>query len=429
MKIEELYNIYKNSVRINTDTRTVRQGDLFFALKGEKFNANEFATEALAKGANYVIIDEEKYAVDNRCILVPSVLETLQQLARYHRLQFKIPIIAIAGSNGKTTTKELIYAVLSTTYKTHYTAGNFNNHIGLPITLLNMPADTEMGVIEMGANHLKETYQLCEIAEPNYGVVTNNGKDHLSGFGSLEGVKQANSELYEWLRTVKGTVFVNGVDTDLMQASKDLNQIIYGQHKLNNCTGEIVKANPLLSIKLELAGEFKIIQTNLAGAYNLDNILCAACIGQYFKVPSEKIALAISSYQPANNRSQVKAWLGNTFIVDCYNANPSSMKLALESFEQIESDKKMVILGDMLELGEYSYQEHLQIATLLTSLNIQKVILIGSEFALVKSTIDCEWFYNISDAQKWFASQSFHDWHILLKGSRGIALEKLIYPK
>lgn len=421
MEIEKLYNIFLNSSGITTDSRKINQGNIFFALKGERFNGNQFAEKAIADGAAYAVIDEENFSNGDNFLIVDNVLATLQDLANFYRRQFSIPVIAICGSNGKTTTKELISAVLETTFKIHATPGNFNNHIGVPLTLLSMKKETEIAIIEIGANHIGETAALCEIAEPDYGLITNNGKDHLEGFGSIEGVKKANGELYDFLRGNKAMVFVSNLHQDLMQMSEGMNRVIYGK-KDAECGGEIIDANPFLELK---TSAFQL-HTRLIGQYNFENIMAAVCIGNYFKVADDKIKTAIEKYQSQNNRSEFIEKGSNYFILDAYNANPSSMEAALESFNVIASGKKIVILGDMLELGKESYKEHMAIAELLKKFSFAKIILTGEEFKKVKDHIHCLHFDTTVELKKWLTAQNFSDTYFLLKASRRIRLEMLL---
>jgi len=423
VQIEAIYQIYKNHPVISIDNRRIEPGCIFVAIKGEKFDGNRFVASALEAGAAYALIDNKDFYTDERTILVDNSLITLQQLANLHRRSFSIPFVAICGSNGKTTTKELTHAVLSTTYKTFATKGNLNNHIGVPLTLLSMPPDTEIAIIEIGANHLQETYDLCMIAEPDFGVVTNNGKDHLEGFGSIENVITANSELFDWLKNMNGGAFVNSNHPDLQTASEGLKRITYGNILVDDYQYEIVPGN-LASVKFNKPS-FSI-SSHLFGEFNCDNLATAATIGLHFKVSPENISKSIENYQPGMNRSQITEMDGITFFVDCYNANPSSMKLALESFAQSAASPRGVVLADMLELGEYSYVEHELIVEQLKSLQLDEIILVGEYFGMLKDRIACHHFGKTKEASAWFNNQEFKSWSFLLKGSRGYALEKLI---
>ena len=392
MTIAELYKIFiEQRQNFTTDTRKIESGSIFFALKGANFNGNEFAEKALELGASYVVVDELKFAHNEKYILVEDVLTALQNLATFHRQQFEIPVLCIGGSNGKTTTKELVSKVLAEKFIVHTTAGNFNNHIGVPITLLKMPLNTEFAVIEIGANHLLETKALCEIALPNYGLITNNGKDHLEGFGDMEGVKRANAELYDFLKTIDGTAFVNAGDIDLKTASVGLHQIFYSDNLEVGCLGSIENSFPFLKAKIKINGNEFQIQSQLNGNYNLINIVAASAVGSYFGVTNQQITNAVQNYKPANNRSQLIEKEGNHFIVDCYNANPSSMKLAIESFAEMPIENKIAIIGDMFELGNHSEFEHLQIANQLNNSSFEKVIV--NNFSLSYNTNDIDHYF------------------------------------
>jgi UDP-N-acetylmuramoyl-tripeptide--D-alanyl-D-alanine ligase len=423
MQIESIYSIYKNHPLISIDNRKIEPGCIFVGIKGERFDGNSFAKSALEAGAAYAVIDDKEFYIDERTLLVEDSLIALQQLAHLHRQTFQIPFIAICGSNGKTTTKELTHAVLSTTYKTFATKGNLNNHIGVPLTLLSMPPETEIAVIEIGANHLHETYELCKIAAPDFGVVTNNGKDHLEGFGNIENVIKANAELFDWLRKNQGTAFVNTNYPDLVKAAEGVKQLTYGSEASNDF---VFKSVPGIYAGIENKKNGSILTSQLFGEFNCDNIATAAHIALHFKVPESNIREAVKNYSPGMNRSQILVKNDITFYVDCYNANPSSMQLALESFANSAISPKGVILGDMLELGEYSEKEHAIIIDQLKSLQLDKVILIGKCFGRLKDQIDCIHFNSTEEAKAWFDKQNFNGWSLLLKGSRGYTLEKLI---
>jgi UDP-N-acetylmuramoyl-tripeptide--D-alanyl-D-alanine ligase len=352
MKIEALYKLYKQSYLVDTDTRLIRKNTLYFALKGENFNGNTFAEEALRKGASYAIIDDIDYQASSKTILVKDVLKTLQSLANHHRKILDIPIISLTGSNGKTTTKELIKEVLKQKYNITATKGNLNNHIGVPITLLSMTPETEIGIIEMGANHLKEIEFLCKITQPNFGYITNFGKAHLEGFGSVEGIIQGKSEMYNSISKTNGIVFTNPEDPVQMRLTKQLNQIPFTN------SIQFIKINPFVVIQFEN----KMVSSQLIGSYNFTNIAAAITIGQYFKVSHSSIKMAIENYVPTNNRSQIIQKGSNKLILDAYNANPSSMEAALENLKQLDGTRKIIILGDMFELGELCQSEHQKIA-------------------------------------------------------------------
>lgn len=425
MQMEQLYVEFLHSTGISTDTRKIGQGKFFFALKGENFNGNLFALEALKKGAKLIVVDEKHFPDDDRIVLVNDVLKTLQQLANHHRRKLNLKVVAIAGSNGKTTTKELISRVLETSFKIFSTKGNLNNHIGVPLTLLAITEGTEIAVIEMGANHLGETALLCEIAEPDFGIITNNGKDHLEGYRSIEGVRKGNGELYDYLRKSDGTAFVCADQPDLMEMSDGMKRITYGKKEDADCNGRIAELFPFLKIQLTHAN--CELSTQLIGRYNFDNIMAAVAIAEFFKVPLDHIKRAIASYVPSNNRSQLLQIGSNTFILDAYNANPSSMLAALENFSMMPVKNKTVILGDMLELGKLSRQEHEQIISIIRPEKFQHVILVGEEFekALKGLTSGAIHFRNVQELKGWFDQQHFSDHCFLLKGSRLIGLEKL----
>ena len=420
MDIADIYKLYTQNYLVSTDTRKIIPNALFFALKGENFNGNKFANEALQNGASYVIVDEAEYQTDDKIILVENVLETLQSLATYHRRKLGIPIVALTGSNGKTTTKELINAVLSQKFETSATSGNLNNHIGVPLTLLAMTPKTEIGVVEMGANHLKEIEFLCRIAEPDFGYITNFGKAHLEGFGSLEGVIQGKSELYAYLRAHKKIAFINANDSKQVEMSKGIKRISFGD-VLADVKIELLNANPFVSLKYRTM----IIQSHLIGSYNYNNIAAAVAIGNYFEVADGDIKEAIEAYQPTNNRSQIIEKGSNTIILDAYNANPSSMKVALENFSALAGEQKMVILGDMFELGKDALAEHKSIAELATSLNIDKVVLIGENFGRSKIH-GAEYFKDFDSFRDNVLPFNLDNTTLLIKASRGMALERVL---
>ena len=431
MSIEELYQIYQQYPTVSTDSRKITAGCLFFALKGDNFDGNQYAQKAIAEGAAYALIDNASYQDGNQYILVEDVLSTLQQLAIHHRNQFDIPLLAITGSNGKTTTKELINAVMSTQYPTHSTKGNFNNHIGVPLTLLTMPIDTEVAIIEMGANHIGEIEFLCNIAKPTHGIITNVGQAHLEGFGSFEGVQLAKGELYRFLETNRGIAFVNTDEDYLLEmAGWSIPKIFYQRSvELDLSTPgfetQLLAQTPLLKVGfLSEKGDLITAHSQLIGQYNFNNIMTAIAIGKYFKVGTQDIKTAIEAYTPNNNRSQIKKIGTNTFLMDAYNANPSSMDTALESFQTYEATSKMAILGDMLELGVYSMEAHRDILFKAKRLGIN-VITVGAEFQKV-TTAPILNFSDTTALKEWFEQQAFEDTLFLLKGSRGIGLERLL---
>ncbi len=424
--IARLYSIFLEHPYVSTDTRKIQNGCLFFALKGEKFNGNSFASRALEEGAAYVVIDDPAANISDRCVLVDDVMLTLQQLAGHHRKQFSIPVIAITGTNGKTTTKELSHAVLSKKYNTLANQGNLNNHIGVPLTLLNLTQETEIALIEMGANHPGEIDFLCRIALPDYGLITNIGKAHLEGFGSFEGVIRTKTELYRFLDASKGKVFIHEDNTLLMENATTLMKITYGERSSELSAREI-SSSPCLSLEMVFRDKsVEKINAKFFGRYNADNMMAAACIGQYFGVSPEKIKEAIESYTPLNNRSQILQTPTNLLILDAYNANPSSMKSAIENFAASSHTKKIALLGDMLELGKNTDQEHEEILHLLEKINFSAVYLVGPIFSRVNKTKPFICFPDSDQARMWFAENPLTHAHILLKGSRGIKLENII---
>lgn len=414
MNTEQLHQVFLSSSGICTDTRKVEDKNIFFAIKGANFDGNSFAEEALQKGCSFAVIDNFEEKKDDRYIVVKNVLDTLQELARYHREKLNCPVIGITGTNGKTTTKELILAVLSSQFKTIATKGNLNNHIGVPLTLLSTPLDTELLIVEMGANHQGEISQLCKMASPDYGIITNIGKAHLEGFGGYDGVIKAKSELYQYIEKKEGWVFVNEKDELLLSLSENINRIAYGE----NCA--ISSCNPFVTL------EYKqhIISSKMVGKYNYDNIVAACCIGEYFGVTSKNYKKSIESYQPTNNRSQVeKTQRGNTLILDAYNANPSSMLASINAFKELEGTKKTVILGDMLELGDDSIKEHQEIIDHLKQSDIFTIYLVGSEFQKTKHNYLC--FNSVKELGHYLEKNALSENSILLKGSRKLQLEKL----
>jgi len=429
MNIEELYSLYTRSRKVTTDTRHIPPGSIFFALRGESFNGNEFALSALEKNAAFAVIDDAKYGDDDRCILVPDVLETLQLLAAYHRDQLKIPVIGITGTNGKTTTKELLNAVLAEKYTTYCTQGNLNNHIGVPLTLLAIQPDVELAIVEMGANHKREIAGLCAIAKPTFGLITNIGKAHLEGFGGFEGVKVAKAELYDFIKETAGTIFVNGDNPILheMYTSRGITKTVtYGERTENLVSGSIVSNDPLLTVSWKSAGSSGQIGTNLTGSYNLENILAAVAVGLHFDLSEEQVHNGISSYVPGNNRSQVIRTSSNTLICDYYNANPSSMQVAVDNLAAITAGHKTLILGDMFELGDESEQEHQRIVEYALAINADRNIFIGKAFFASKHNHEGVFFSDIESAIEGIKSNPVSGSTILLKGSRGMKLEMLL---
>ncbi len=429
MDITPIYSLYLAHPTISTDTRNIENGCIFFALKGPNFNANSFAQEALNKGAAYVVIDDSTFKISEKCILVDDVLTTLQQLAKHHRQQLKIPVIAIVGSNGKTTTKELITSVLSQKFTVLSTPGNFNNHIGLPLTLLKLNANHKMAVIEMGANHIGENAFLCEIACPDFGIVTNNGKDHLEGFGSMEGVAQSNSELYYYLLKNNGLSFVNANDEWLMRmASRLEKKVTYAANdeKKNEEADYIGIAKSLRPQIQFLNRKSEILITScLSGDYNFDNIMAAVCIGKHFGLNEEEIKKGIEIYEPKNNRSQVVKKQFNTVYMDAYNSNPSSLEASLRNFAAMPFEGKVAIIGDMFELGKYAEEEHQNMIALCNELKLENVIFVGEEF-MKQNKNSAYTFLKTNEAAIDFVKQlNLISKNIFMKGSRGMKLESI----
>ena len=427
--IQELYSYFQKSSVITTDSRHTPVGSIFFALRGDNFNGNEFAAKALAQGCGVAVIDEDRYYQGEKYILVKDCLQTLQELAKYHREQFKIPVIGITGSNGKTTTKELLKCVLEKKYKVLATKGNLNNHIGVPLTVLSITSEVEIAIIEMGANHIGEIAMLCEISQPDFGLITNIGKAHLGEFGDFEGVIKAKTELYKYIKTRHKKVFVNADNDLLMLYAKDMEKITYGKSADVFCSCKMIEANPYLQVNYEGG----IITSHLIGKYNFDNIVAAICIGKYFGVDAKKIKEAVENYIPSNNRSQIIQTKQNTIILDAYNANPSSMKAAIENFYEIDEKSKYLILGDMLELGQYSVQEHKNILQLIIEKGFQNIILVGDFFLQAFSEMKIKapnilLFKNSDELVNRLKIESpvINPSWILIKGSRGIKLEKII---
>ena len=422
MKIEELYKLYKQSYLVTTDTRKELKNTMFFALKGDNFNGNKYAIKALEKGASYAIVDEKEYQTEDRIILVDNVLKKLQQLSSYHRQQLNIPIIALTGSNGKTTTKELIDIVLKEKFKCTATKGNLNNHIGVPLTLLSMTPETEIGVVEMGANHPNEIEFLCEIALPDFGYITNFGKVHLEGFGSLKGVIKAKTELYDNLRENNKTVFVNANDEIQVERSMKMNKVTFGS-KNSDFPVEFLSADPFVCLKFNNT----IIQSKLIGKYNFLNIATAIAFGQFFKVDDENIKAAIENYIPSNNRSQIINKCTNRIILDAYNANPNSMEVALENLSLLTDKNKIAILGDMFEIGKNSLAEHTKVIDQAKKIQLNYLILIGENFSKEKiQSKNIFQFKSYEDFNNKIDRSIFNNSTILIKASRGMALERIL---
>ncbi|RHJ90833.1 UDP-N-acetylmuramoyl-tripeptide--D-alanyl-D-alanine ligase [Parabacteroides bouchesdurhonensis] len=424
MNISELYELFLHNPKVTTDSRNCPVGSLFFALKGVRFDGNQYAAKALASGSSYAIIDNPEYVTGERTILVDDVLTTLQRLAIRHRKAIGIPIIGITGTNGKTTTKELLAAVLSTKYNLLYTEGNLNNQIGVPLTLLRLNHEHEMAVIEMGASHPGDIKELVNMVQPNYGIITNVGRAHLEGFGSFEGVVKTKGELYDYMRATKGKIFIKKENVELQAIAKGIEQITYGQGDDSFTSGHIVSSNPFLTFDWKQQGKIHLVGTHLIGAYNLDNVLVAVAVGRYFKIPAERISRAIANYEPTNNRSQLKKTENNELIIDAYNANPSSMKLALENFISMPVQPKAVILGDMRELGPASDDLHAEIIEQLKTGRFDKIFLCGEIFSKVAGQ-----FPSYTTTEELITRLKEHPlkgYHILIKGSHGMALEKTV---
>lgn len=429
MEINELYQIFLQSPRITTDSRNCPQNSIFFALKGNNFNGNAFAKNALEKGCSYAIIDEEEYyEKDNKkMILVEDCLETLQKLANFHRRQLGVKIIAITGTNGKTTTKELIATILSEVHNVLYTQGNMNNHIGVPLTLLQMTNRHNLAVIEMGASHPGEIKELTNIVEPNFGIITNVGKAHLEGFGSFEGVLHTKGELFDFLRGREdNTVFINNENKYINSIADGLLKIKYGTEDGLYVNGEIISSDPFMTFKWKAGknGEYTEVKTNLIGAYNFENAMAAVAIGRFFGVDAKHIKLALENYFPSNNRSQFKKTENNQLIIDAYNANPTSMTAALANFNKIQANNKMLILGDMRELGVESLSEHQNIIDLIVEYGFKDVILVGSQFAETRNNFTC--YPNVMALGEDLKKNCPSNKTILIKGSNGVHLEKII---
>lgn len=430
MNIEDIYEIYKRYPSVQTDTRKLKRGDLFFALKGPNFNGNEFTRQALEQGAAFAIVDEVLPFNDDRLIKTENVLLTLQELSKYHRLALErdggeksTSFLAITGSNGKTTTKELIHKVLSTKYKTYSTRGNLNNHIGVPLTILEIRPDVEIAVIEMGANHLGEIAGYCEYAMPTHGMITNCGKAHLEGFGSVENVRKGKGELFQYLREHNGTVFVNADDASVVSLASGIEKSFFYGSNGKNVSGVILESDPFIQVIINGTTPLSF-RTNLVGNYNFSNLLAAVSIGRYFKVEDEKIKEAVESYFPTNSRSQLLQLGSNQIISDTYNANPGSMKAAIENFAAMNGDKKILILGSMMELGDQSEEEHAAVISLIEKYKWSHVVLVGKEFMNINHPyISLE---NSTDAAQWLKQTHPQHAQVLLKGSRSMQMEKVL---
>lgn len=423
MEIASIYKKFEVCTSVSTDTRKINKDDMYFALKGDNFDGNKFVKQAFDNGAKYCVVDDKKAVINDNCILVNDVLKTLQKLATYHRREIKTPIISLTGSNGKTTTKELIKAVLSTTYKVNATKGNLNNHIGVPLTLLSFTKDLDYGIVEMGANHQKEIEFLCGIAQPDYGLITNFGKAHLEGFGSEEGIIKGKSELYDYLKSNQKTAFINTDDPkQIKQINNYQNIVRFGKAKENDCTVEFKSADPFVNLSFK-----KIeIKSQLIGDYNYGNIAVAVAIGQYFNVKPEAIKNAIESYQPNNNRSEIIERGSTKIILDAYNANPTSMMAALKNLKQLNAEYKYLFLGDMFELGKEAEKEHQTIVNFAENNFDKNIILVGENFHKTSTKPTTKKFKSFEDLKPLLKNLDLNDSTVLIKGSRGMALERIL---
>ena len=424
MSIIDLYDLFIHNPQITTDSRNCPKGSIFFALKGDKFDGNQYAGKALASGCVYAVIDNPDYYIGERTILVDNVLKTLQQLAHHHRKVLGLPIIGITGTNGKTTTKELLAAVLSTKFNLLYTEGNFNNHIGVPLTLLRLTHDHEMAVIEMGASHPGDIKELVDIVHPNYGIITNVGRAHLEGFGSFEGVIRTKGELYDYIRRSKGKIFIKKENEYLQSIAKGIEQITYGNGDDAFASGQVVSCDPFLVFNWKQQGKLHTVETHMIGSYNLDNVLAAVAVGRFFKIPAERISRAIAAYEPTNNRSQFKKTDNNELIIDAYNANPCSMKVALDNFITMPVQPKAIILGDMRELGPTSDELHAEVVEQIKKGQFDKVFLCGEHFSKVGKEFSP--FATTEAMTEELRRQPLKGYHILIKGSHSMGLEKLV---
>lgn len=424
MSVSKLYELFLQHPKVTTDSRNCPKDSLFFALKGERFDGNQYAEKALDSGCSYVVIDNPDYYTGERTILVDNALVALQQLAHRHRKAIGLPIIGITGTNGKTTTKELLAAVLSSKYKLLYTEGNLNNQIGVPLTLLRLNREHEMAVIEMGASHPGDIKELANIVQPNYGIITNVGRAHLEGFGSFENIVRTKGELYDYIRHIKGKIFINQENKELMAIGKGIEQITYGTDDTAFASGHVVGCNPLLVFDWKQQGKIHTVETHLIGAYNLDNVLAAIAVGRHFKIPAERISRAITAYEPTNNRSQLKKTDHNELIIDAYNANPSSMKAALDNFSAMPMSPKAIILGDMRELGPTSNDLHAEVVAQVKAGKYDKVFLCGENFLYTNSGFAA--YTTTAELIEALRANPLKGYHILIKGSHGMALEKTV---
>lgn len=423
ISIQELYTLYTEFPCVTTDTRRIVPGSLFFCLRGEKFDGNVFAKDALEAGARGAVVDDPALKDLPGAVYVNNVLQTLQQLALHHRRQLNIPVIGITGTNGKTTTKELVSAVLAARYRVTYTQGNLNNHIGVPLTLLSITKETEIAVVEMGANHPGEIEMLCELALPDSGLITNIGKAHLEGFGSIENIIDTKTALYRSVSKRGGPVFVNAALPVLRSKAVDMTHYLYGDSGDCYCRGRMTSADPFVTVEWE-PGQHA--ETKLAGSWNADNILAAVCIGKFYQVPDDAIRMALEAYTPTNMRSQVKQTGKNTLLLDAYNANPTSMHAAISHFAKGSAENKVLIIGDMLELGMASEQEHFQMLEFIHSQGFQQVYLVGAQFGKIVEYPEYLRFHNTEDLMAYLKIHPLDGKHVLIKGSRGIGLERAV---
>jgi len=422
MEINSIYQLFLKCRGVSTDSRKLESGNLYISLKGPNFNGNSFAKEALDKGASYAIVDEKEYAINDRYILVDDCLDTLQELATHHRRNSKAKILALTGSNGKTTSKELIYSVLKSKLNTIATTGNLNNHIGVPLTLLSIQAETQIAIVEMGANHLREIEMLCNMAEPDYGYITNFGKAHLEGFINLQGVIKGKSELYKYLMGKSGLIFINNKDPKQIEITNNYsNKFTFGETE-SNANYSVKTVNPKISMSIEDV----TINTNLFGEYNVENIASAICIGKYFGLSNLEIKKGVESYIPNNNRSQILEKGSNKIILDAYNANPTSMKLTLANFNEMDEKNKIVFVGDMYELGENSHEMHQDIVETIEKMNFDQSYLLGDLFSKTKFSSKIKAFSTLEDLNNSVKLKEISNATILIKGSRGMQLEKIL---
>lgn len=426
MDASNLYQLFLHHSHITTDSRNCPSGSLFFALRGKNFDGNQFAKAALCKGADYAIIDNTDYYLGERTVVVKDTLQTLQQLAQRHRKILGTPVLAITGTNGKTTTKELMAAVLSTKFNLLYTEGNLNNHIGLPLTLLRLTHEHDMAVVEMGASHPGDIAELVDIAHPNYGIITNVGRAHLEGFGSFDNVVKTKGELYDYLRRTKGVIFIRKEDDILQSIAWGVEQVTYGSDEKAFASGRVAKNNsPFLTFEWKQQGVVHTVETQLVGDYNIDNVLAAVAVGRYFRIPAGRICRIISAYEPTNHRSQLKQTANNCLLVDAYNANPDSMKAALHNFAALDVSPKALILGDMKELGSNSPELHREIVDILKAASFDKVFLCGEQFSQAAAK-EFTTYPTVEALSKELRRHPLKSYHILIKGSRSMALEQLI---